>query len=156
MMYFLPTLGLMLQPRGVYIFVWSMFLNFLSPWKRKQLQCLPNNAHIWRGGRPTGRYTCTIVSSSGVSKMSGKGVLQSSLAATKMQFVKTSLTYVEGRINFVTDTILNTESIQQLKWYGVPCHIYNGEPNQNQKLIRTTVSNLLKSVICNNCHKNHP
>lgn len=33
--YFRPILGLMLHPSGVYIFVWSMFLNFLSPWKRK-------------------------------------------------------------------------------------------------------------------------
>ena len=56
---------------------------------------------------------------------------------------------VRRRINFsfVTDTILNTESIQQLKWYGAPCNIYNAEPNQNQKLIRNTVSKSLKSVI---------
>lgn len=44
--YFRPILGLMLHPSGVYIFVWSMFLNFRSPWKRKTARVTkmyPNN-----------------------------------------------------------------------------------------------------------------
>lgn len=31
--------------------------------------------------------------------------------------------------------VLFTDSLQQLRWYGAPCNIYNDEPSKNQKLI---------------------